>query len=105
MTRITGTHVYSYAKCPRLAALDLSLPRKERREKHAWEEFAAARGRSFEDEFVAGLPVARPDYPERDFDRGAAATLELQPGERYIRILLYQMYHAVSDFTNQNTVI
>ena len=23
MRRITGTHLYSYAKCPRLAALDL----------------------------------------------------------------------------------
>ena len=27
MRRLTGTHVYSYVKCSRLAALDLHLPR------------------------------------------------------------------------------
>lgn len=77
MTRITGTHVYSYAKCPRLAALDLTLPRADRRDKHPWEEFAAARGRDFEDEFVATLGAVQPVYPERDFEAGAAATLQL----------------------------
>ena len=77
MRRITGTHVYSYAKCPRLAALDLSLPKSERRVWHPWEEFAAKRGRDFEDEFVATLAAVQPEYPARDFDRGAAATVEL----------------------------
>ncbi|MEC9046507.1 MAG: TM0106 family RecB-like putative nuclease [Planctomycetota bacterium] len=77
MRRITGTHVYSYVKCPHLAALDLSLPRSERRGAHPWEEFAAKRGRDFEDVYVAGLDAVAPSYPERDFEQGAAATLEL----------------------------
>ncbi|MEQ1632049.1 MAG: TM0106 family RecB-like putative nuclease [Planctomycetota bacterium] len=77
MRRITGTHVYSYAKCPRLAALDLSLPKSDRRPFHPWEEFAAARGRDFEDVYVAKLGAVQPEYPARDFERGAQATLEL----------------------------
>jgi len=77
MRRITGTHVYSYVKCPHLAALDLRLPRSERRPAHPWEEFAAQRGREFEDVYVAGLDAVAPDYPERDFAAGAAATLQL----------------------------
>ncbi|MEC8251908.1 MAG: hypothetical protein VX044_01760, partial [Planctomycetota bacterium] len=80
MRRITGTHVYSYVKCPHLAALDLSLPRSERREAHPWEEFAAKRGRDFEDVYVSGLDAVAPSYPERDFEQGAAATLELLRG-------------------------
>jgi uncharacterized protein len=77
MRRLTGTHVYSYVKCPRLAALDLHTPRSERRAPHAWEEFAARRGRDFETVYVAGLDAVAPAYPERDFDAGAAATIEL----------------------------
>jgi len=77
MRRLTGTHVYSYVKCPRLAALDLHLARSERRPPHAWEEFAARRGRDFETVFVAGLEAVAPAYPERDFEAGAAATLAL----------------------------
>ncbi|HEX6812230.1 MAG TPA: TM0106 family RecB-like putative nuclease [Planctomycetota bacterium] len=77
MRRLTGTHVYSYVKCPRLAALDLHLPRSERRAPHQWEEFAAQRGRDFETQFVKGLRVVSPQYAERDFDAGAAATLAL----------------------------
>lgn len=75
--RITGTHVYSYVKCPHLAALDLHLPRSERRPPHPWEEFAAQRGRDFEDDYVAGLDAVQPQYAERDFDAGAAATMQL----------------------------
>lgn len=77
MRRLTGTHVYSYAKCPRLAALDLHLPRSERRPPHPWEEFAAQRGRDFETQVVKDLGVVAPVYPERDFDVGAKATREL----------------------------
>ena len=77
MRRLTGTHVYSYVKCPRLAALDLHLPRSERRPPHAGEEFAARRGRDFEAELVASLGAVAPEYPERDFEAGAAATLQL----------------------------
>jgi predicted RecB family nuclease len=77
MRRLTGTHVYSYVKCPRLAALDLHVSRSERREPHPWEEFAARRGRDFEAVFVAGLAAVAPTYPERDFETGAAATLAL----------------------------
>ncbi len=77
MRRITGTHVYSYVKCPHLAALDLHLPRSERRPPTEWEEFAAQRGRDFETRFVAALGAAVPVYPERDFDAGAAATRTL----------------------------
>jgi len=80
MRRITGTHVYSYVKCPHLAALDLRLARSERRPAHPWEEFAARRGREFEDVYVAGLDAVTPAYPERDFDAGAAATEELLRG-------------------------
>src|SRR5687767_6845722 len=77
MRRLTGTHVYSYVKCPRLAALDLHLSRAERRPPSPWEEFAAQRGRDFETQFVGGLEVVLPSYPERDFDAGAVATLAL----------------------------
>ncbi len=77
MRRITGTHIYSYAKCPRLVALDLSLDRTERRPPHAWEEFAMQRGRDFEDRYVEPLCVARPDYQERQWEDGARATLDL----------------------------
>ena len=77
MRRITGTHVYSYVKCPHLASLDLHLPRSERRAPTEWEEFAAKRGRDFEDVYVAELPAVQPEYPERDFDAGAEATLAL----------------------------
>lgn len=82
---ITGTHVYSYVKCPHLAALDLSLPRSERRPGHEWEEFAKQRGRDFEAQFVAALGVQAPAYPERDFAAGAAATLALlRAGAPYV---------------------
>lgn len=77
MRRLVGTHVYSYVKCPRLAALDLHLPRSERRPPHPWEEFAARRGREFEAAYVQRLPVRVPAYPERDFEAGAVATLAL----------------------------
>ncbi len=77
MKRITGTHVYSYAKCPRLAALDLSQRRDLRREPSPWEQFAIQRGRDFEAELVATLGVVAPSYPERDFAQGAEATLTL----------------------------
>jgi predicted RecB family nuclease len=77
MRRLTGTHVYSYVKCPRLAALDLHLPRSERRPPHEWEEFAAQRGRDFEADYVKDLGVVRPVHAERDFEAGFAATLEL----------------------------
>ncbi len=77
MRRITGTHVYSYVKCPQLAALDLHLSRSERRPAHPWEEFAAQRGRDFEATFVRDLGVVSPEYPERDFEAGSAATLAL----------------------------
>lgn len=77
MRRITGTHVYSYVKCPRLAALDLHLSRSERRPPTEWEEFAAQRGRDFEAHYVQRLPIVAPVYPERDFAAGAAATAAL----------------------------
>lgn len=77
MRRITGTHVYSYVKCQHLAALDLHLPRSERRPPTEWEEFAAARGRDFEARYVRELAAIAPRYPDRDFDAGAAATLAL----------------------------
>ena len=77
MRRITGTHVYSYAKCPRLAALDLSLDRSERRAPHAWEEFSMQRGRDFEDRYVEQLGVVQPKYAPRDWEEGARATMEL----------------------------
>lgn len=77
MRRLTGTHVYSYVKCPHLAALDLHLSRAERRPPTEWEEFAAQRGRDFEASYVQRLPVVAPAYPERDFAAGAAATLAL----------------------------
>jgi predicted RecB family nuclease len=77
MRRLTGTHVYSYVKCPRLAALDLHLSRADRREPWEWEEFAAKRGRDFEDAYVKDLGVVQPAYPERDFAAGATATQAL----------------------------
>ena len=63
MRRLTGTHVYSYVKCPRLAALDLHVPRAERRLPHAWEEFAAQRGRDFEAGAAASVALLRQGVP------------------------------------------
>lgn len=77
MRRLTGTHVYSYVKCPHLAALDLRLSRAERRPATEWEEFAARRGRDFETRYVQPLGVVAPVHPERDFAAGAIATHEL----------------------------
>jgi len=77
MRPLTGTHVYSYVKCPRLAALDLHLPRSARRSPTPWEEFAAQRGRAFEAQWVAALKIVAPEYPERDFTAGAIATRQL----------------------------
>jgi hypothetical protein len=85
LRRITGSHVYAYLKCARQAALDLALPRSERRPPHPWEEFSLQRGRTFEAEYVARLSPAVPVYPERDFAAGAAATLALmQQGASWI---------------------
>jgi predicted RecB family nuclease len=75
--RITGTHVYGYAKCPRLAALDLHLDRSERRPPAPWEEWALRTGREFEAACVRDLGAISPVHPERDFAAGAAATLAL----------------------------
>jgi len=80
MRRLTGTHVYSYVKCPRLAALDLHCKHSERRAPTEWEEFAAQRGRDFEAAYVRQLGAVAPAYPERDFEAGAAATLALLRG-------------------------
>ena len=77
MRRITGTHVYSYVKCPHLAALDMHVARAERRASHPWEEFSAKRGRDFEEVYVAGLDAVAPVYAERDYEAGAAATAAL----------------------------
>ncbi len=91
MRRITGTHVYSYVKCRHLAALDLHVPRAERRAPTEWEEFAAQRGRDFETRYVATLPAVAPAYPERDFDAGARATLALlQGGEALVHQAVLQ---------------
>ncbi len=75
--RITGTHVYTYPKCARAAALELHLSRDERRPLRAEEEFARARGRDFEAELVAELDVVEPEFPRGDFAAGAEATMTL----------------------------
>jgi predicted RecB family nuclease len=77
LKRITGTHVYSFVKCPRLAALDLTVDRALRRPPTEWEEFAARRGREFEARYVAGLGAVAPVYAEADFAAGAASTMAL----------------------------
>lgn len=94
MKRLTGTHVYSYLKCPQLAALDLALDREQRRPPQPWEEFVARRGREFEAQFVTGLEAVEPQYPERDFAAGAAATQALlQDGVPWIYQAVLQRQH------------
>ena len=76
--RITGSHVYAHLKCPRMAALDLTRPRDERRAPTPWEEFSLQRGRDFEAAYVRDLEgLVEPQYPPREFEQGLAATLEL----------------------------
>lgn len=74
MRRITGTHVYTYPKCARAVALDFHGDRDDRRPVTEVEEFVLKRGRDLEDRLCADLDYAEPQYPERDFEAGAAAT-------------------------------
>jgi len=75
--RITGTHLYTYPKCPRAVDLDFHGDRERRRAPTELEEFVLQRGRDLEDRLTVDLGYVEPEYPERDFDLGAAATLEL----------------------------
>ncbi len=75
MRRITGTTIYSYVACPRLAELDLHQDRARRRPLTAAEELVRQRGRDLEAVRVAGLGYAQPEYARGDWTAGAAATL------------------------------
>ncbi len=77
MKRITGTHLYTFLKCPRAVALDMHGDRDQRRPFTEAEEFSLQRGRDLESRIVADLEFVEPEYPQRDFDAGAAATLKL----------------------------
>ncbi|MEM7204652.1 MAG: TM0106 family RecB-like putative nuclease [Planctomycetota bacterium] len=77
MKRITGTHVYGYARCAHAVALDLHGDRELRRPYTDVEEFVLRRGRELEVRLTEPLGWCEPDYPERDFEAGAAATLAL----------------------------
>lgn len=76
-TRITGTHVYTWMKCPTAVGLDLHGDRAQRRPLEDWEEFVRKRGRDFEEDFVATLDVVEPEYERGEFAAGAERTLEL----------------------------
>ncbi len=75
--RVTGTHVYSYSKCPHAVTLDFHEDRARRRPPTEIEEFVLRRGRELEEVLTADLGYTEPRYPDRDFEAGAAATLEL----------------------------
>jgi len=75
--RITGTHVYTWLKCPTAVAHDLHGDRSLRRDIEDWEEFVRKRGRDFEERFVADMEVAEPEYQRGEFAEGAAATAAL----------------------------
>ena len=78
MKRITGTHVYTYPRCPRNVALDLYGDRNLKRPSTPWEELVLARGREFEADYVAGLTgYVEPTYPRGQHEVGAEATLAL----------------------------
>lgn len=77
MKRITGTSIYTYPKCARAVALDFHGDPELKREPTEVEEFVLQRGRDLEDRLTADLGWQTPAYPERDFDAGAAATIEL----------------------------
>ncbi len=74
MKRITGTHAYTYARCPHAVALDLHEDHARRRAPTEVEAFVLQRGRALEERLTAELGYARPGYPERDFEAGAEAT-------------------------------
>ncbi len=74
MKRLTGTHVYTYSKCPQAVALDLHEDRELRRPPTEVEEFVLRRGRVLEDQLTADLDWAEPTFPDRDFEAGAAST-------------------------------
>jgi predicted RecB family nuclease len=76
--RITGTHIYTYPRCPRAVSLNLHGDPDQRRENTPWEEMVLARGRQVEADHVAGLRgYVEPVYPRREHGVGAEATLEL----------------------------
>lgn len=77
MAHLTGTHVYSFLKCPRQVALDLHGDKTKKRARTPAEELMLRRGREHEDRIVADLGYATPHYAERDFAAGAAATQDL----------------------------
>jgi predicted RecB family nuclease len=74
LKRVTGTHVYTYAKCAHAVALDLHQPRSERRPATEAEAFSLARGIAHEAQFVAGLRWPAPQYDDHDHVAGAALT-------------------------------
>jgi len=75
--RITGTHVYTMLRCPRAVALDLHEDKSRRRQLTEAEEFVRQRGRDLEARLVGELGYPEPDYPQRDFAAGAAATARM----------------------------
>ena len=75
--RITGTHVYTMLRCPRAVALDLHEDKSKRRPLTEAEEFVRQRGRELEARLVGELGYPEPDYPQRDFAAGAAATARM----------------------------
>ena len=78
MKRITGTHIYTYPRCPRAVALDLHGDPAQRRASTPWEEMMLARGRQVEADHVGGLRgYVEPVHPRRDHGAGAEATLDL----------------------------
>ena len=90
MRRITGTHVYSYVKCPHLAALDLQLSRSERRPaQHRVEEQQRVRlwiGAQQAGDRLAVGDVHRPGGREAAAEEHAAAGVEQPERDReYVR--------------------
>jgi hypothetical protein len=77
---ITGSHVYTAFKCMRNVVLDVCGDRSLRRDTRPEEEHLLARGRDHEAKIVVDLIAGgwcEPEYAERDFAAGAAATRAL----------------------------
>ena len=72
--RLTGSHVYGFLSCEHSVHLDFFGDKSRRLEPSQALAHLLARGVAFEDEIVAGLDYAEPQFEAGDYEAGARGT-------------------------------